>query len=109
MFIKGNNHTGFKIQVQSFGLHSFIDMNIKDGQRASTSTDYLRPVLHRSNLHINSRVLVEKVLIEGNKAIGVQYQKKGHHNNQVPYLISLNNRSKRIFSQKQSVIHSTWA
>ena len=75
-----------------------MDMNIKDGQRASTSTDYLRPVLHRSNLHINSRVLVEKVLTEGNKAIGVQYQRKGQHHKQVIYLISLSHPLKAIGS-----------
>ena len=58
-------------------------MTIRDGQRASTSTDYLRPALQRSNLHIYSRVLVEKILIEGNKAVGVQFQRKGQQHNQV--------------------------
>ena len=58
-------------------------MTIKDGQRASTSTDYLKPVLQRSNLHINSRVLVEKILIEGNKAVAVQFQRKGQQHYQV--------------------------
>jgi choline dehydrogenase len=43
------------------------------GRRASTSRAYLHPVLSRSNLTLLSHTLVTRVLIEGQRAVGVEY------------------------------------
>jgi choline dehydrogenase len=43
------------------------------GRRASASRAYLHPVLHRPNLEVVSQALVTRVLIEGHRAVGVEY------------------------------------
>ena len=43
------------------------------GRRASTSRAYLRTALHRPNLRVLSNALTTRVLIEGNRAVGVEY------------------------------------
>jgi choline dehydrogenase len=43
------------------------------GRRASASRAYLRPVMNRTNLRVISQALVTRVLIEGRRAVGVEY------------------------------------
>jgi choline dehydrogenase len=43
------------------------------GRRASTSRAYLRPVLGRKNLSVVSQALVTRLLLEGTRAVGVEY------------------------------------
>ena len=54
-----------------------MDMTIYKGRRWATSDGYLRPVLKRQNLHTTIKTLVEKVLFDGRKAVGVQYRAAG--------------------------------
>ena len=54
-----------------------MDMTIYKGRRWAASDGYLRPVLKRQNLHTTTRTLVENVLFEGKKAVGVQYRNGG--------------------------------
>ncbi|MFC5527025.1 GMC family oxidoreductase [Rhodanobacter ginsengisoli] len=51
-----------------FGLYQVTQ---RDGSRCSTATGFLKPVRGRSNLHVRTRVLVERVLIEHGRAVGV--------------------------------------
>jgi len=44
------------------------------GRRRSTATAYLRPVEKRPNLKVETNALVTKVLFEGTRAVGVEYQ-----------------------------------
>ena len=54
-----------------------FDMTVHRGVRWSAANAYLRPALRRKNLRLRSRCLVEKVLFEGKKAVGVAYACKG--------------------------------
>ncbi len=54
-----------------------FDMTVHRGVRWSAANAYLRPALRRKNLRLRSRCLVEKVLFEGKKAVGVAYTCKG--------------------------------
>ena len=54
-----------------------MDMTIYKGRRWATSDGYLRPVLKRQNLHTTIKTLVEKVLFDGKKAVGIQYRAAG--------------------------------
>ena len=45
---------------------------IRNGRRSSASTAYLKPALRRSNLTLMTRVLAGKVLIEGQRAVGIE-------------------------------------
>jgi choline dehydrogenase len=47
------------------------------GRRHSTSRAYLQPVLKRPNLEVRTLSQVQRVLIEGGRAVGVEYLRKG--------------------------------
>jgi choline dehydrogenase-like flavoprotein len=59
---------------EGFGLYQVTQ---RDGARCSSATAFLRPVRERSNLHVWTDVLVERVLIEGGCARGVQLHRRG--------------------------------
>jgi choline dehydrogenase-like flavoprotein len=52
-----------------FGLYQVTQ---RDGARCSAAVAYLLPIKDRSNLHVRTGALVDRVLIEGGRAIGVQ-------------------------------------
>ncbi len=51
-----------------------MHMTVKDGVRWSTANAYLKPVAGRKNLKVVTRALSRRVLLEGKKAVGVEYQ-----------------------------------
>jgi len=51
--------------------------NIRDGKRQSTTVAYLDPVRHRPNLTILDEAQVHALLLSGNKAEGVRYEREG--------------------------------
>ena len=51
-----------------------MPMNNPDGVRMSTSLTYLNPVRHRLNLTVRGDVLVRKIVIEGQRAVGVEVE-----------------------------------
>ena len=55
----------------------YFHVNQKRGMRMSTARAFLKPVLNRPNLRLETGVLVEKVLFEGRRAVGVQYRQDG--------------------------------
>ena len=58
---------------QQEGFGSF-DFSIWKGKRSSASRSYLRPAESRANLHISSNVLATRILFEGKRAVGVEYE-----------------------------------
>lgn len=54
-----------------------LDSTIADGRRASTAYCYLRPAERRKNLTVITNALASRVLIEGGRAVGVEYVRKG--------------------------------
>jgi choline dehydrogenase len=51
-------------------------LTIRNGRRWSAAAAYLRPILSRPNLTIESHAHVTRVLIENNRAVGVEYLQK---------------------------------
>ncbi len=49
----------------------------RKGRRASTSRAYLYPVMHRPNLKVLTQALTRKVIIEGGRAVGIEYVRDG--------------------------------
>lgn len=47
------------------------------GQRCSTERAYLRPARNRTNLEIITEAEVERILIEGGRAVGVEFRRGG--------------------------------
>ncbi len=61
-------------QQEGFGP---MHMTVKDGVRSSTSREYLRPAMSRSNLDVMTKTMTTRVLLEGKKAIGIEIEKTG--------------------------------
>lgn len=59
-------------QQAGFGLYQVTQ---RDGARCSTATGYLKPVRQRPNLTVRTGVLVERVLLEHGRAVGVQLRR----------------------------------
>jgi choline dehydrogenase len=55
----------------------YFHVNQKRGFRWSSARGFLKPVLHRANMRLETGVLVEKVLFEGKRAVGVRYRQHG--------------------------------
>ena len=55
----------------------YFHVNQKRGFRWSAARAFLKPVLGRANLRLETGVLVEKVLFDGKRAIGVQFRQNG--------------------------------
>lgn len=52
-------------------------VNVMNGRRQTAASRFLKPALGRPNLRVATRSLAEKVLIDGTRAVGVQYRCKG--------------------------------
>ncbi len=52
-------------------------MTVHKGRRWSTANAYLRPALKRGNLRLFTRMLADKILFDGRRAIGVKTYHKG--------------------------------
>ncbi|MFC4591340.1 choline dehydrogenase [Sphaerisporangium corydalis] len=61
--------------VNGFRQEGFaaFDRNIRRGRRLSAARAYLHPVKGRPNLEIRTRAFVTKILFEGRRAVGVEY------------------------------------
>ncbi len=51
-----------------------FDRNIRNGRRLSAARAYLHPVMRRPNLDVITRAFVERVIFDGKRAVGVDYQ-----------------------------------
>jgi choline dehydrogenase len=54
-----------------------IHVNQKDGRRWSAADGFLKPVIHRANLRVQTGALVDRVLFEGTRAAGVRWRDDG--------------------------------
>ena len=52
----------------------YFHVNQKRGFRWSAARGFLKPVLHRPNLRLETNLLVEKILFEGTRAVGVRFR-----------------------------------
>ncbi len=61
-------------QQEGFGFHDFT---IRRGKRQSAATAFLKPARRRPNLTVVTRAQATRVLFEGKRAIGVEYERFG--------------------------------
>lgn len=81
-FFKATQQAGYPLtsdvngeRQEGFGV---FDRNIKRGRRNSAARAYLHPVkADRPNLEIVCRAFTTRVLFEGKRAVGVEYEKDG--------------------------------
>ena len=67
-YMKTDDYNGR--QQEGFGP---MHMTVKNGVRWSTANAYLKPALRRSNLRVITAALTQRLLLEGKKAVGVEY------------------------------------
>ncbi|MGN1290703.1 MAG: GMC family oxidoreductase [Bradyrhizobium sp.] len=56
---------------------SYFHVNQKRGRRWSSARGFLKPVLNRSNLRLETEVLVDRLIIESGRAAGVLFRQGG--------------------------------
>lgn len=54
-----------------------MDMTVRDGVRASTANAYLKPALKRPNLDLEMHALSRRIIMDGKRAVGVEYEQQG--------------------------------
>jgi len=55
----------------------YFHVNQKRGRRWSAARGFLKPVLHRRNLRLETGCLVERLELAGNRAVGVHWRQNG--------------------------------
>jgi choline dehydrogenase len=58
-------------------IAGYYQKNILDGKRHSAAEAYLEPVLARPNLEVRSRAQATKLIVEGQRVVGVEYLRDG--------------------------------
>lgn len=61
-------------RAEGVGLFQF---NIRQGQRSSVAHNAIEPALARKNFQLQSRCAVQRILLQGERAIGVEYRDHG--------------------------------
>ncbi len=80
-FIEAGRQAGYPVtedyngrQQEGFGP---MEMTVHNGVRWSAANAYLKPALRRGNVRLVTRALAHRVLLEGRRAVGVEYQAGG--------------------------------
>lgn len=80
-FIKAGEEAGYGVTDDYNGYRQEgmckMDMTVKGGVRCSTANAYLKPVMDRSNLTVVTEALTKRVILEGKKAVGIEYERNG--------------------------------
>ncbi len=79
-FLKAAQEAGYPLTddvngYQQEGFSAF-DRNIYRGKRLSAARAYYHPIKNRPNLTVSCRSFTEKILVEGNRAVGVAFVKR---------------------------------
>jgi choline dehydrogenase len=80
-FIEAGRQAGYPVtedynghQQEGFGA---MEMTVHDGIRWSAANAYLRPAMKRGNVRLITRALAHRVILEGRRAVGVEYESGG--------------------------------
>jgi choline dehydrogenase len=52
-------------------------ISTRNGRRMSAARAFLRPAMKRPNVHVEMKALATRILFEGERAVGVEYERKG--------------------------------
>jgi choline dehydrogenase len=55
----------------------WYQLNIRDGKRCSAAVAYLHPAMGRANLRVETRALASRVVLDGRRAVGVEFVQGG--------------------------------
>ncbi len=82
-YLKAGESAGYGItqdynaeQNEGFAL---IQQTIRDGRRCSAAVAYLRPAMQRSNVSVEVKAMVNRLIWEENRIVGVEYSQGGNN------------------------------
>ncbi len=80
-FIEAGRQAGYPVfeDYNGFRQEGFgpMQMTVKNGQRWSTASAYLKPALKRANVAVLTHALALRIVIEQGRAIGVEIERGG--------------------------------
>jgi choline dehydrogenase len=80
-FFEAIQQAGYELtdDVNGYRQEGFapFDRNVHRGRRLSAAGAFLHPVMRRPNLDVLTRAFVNRVVFEGNRAVGVEYMHRG--------------------------------
>jgi choline dehydrogenase len=80
-FIEAGRQAGYPVTIDYNGSRQEgfgpMEMTVWQGRRWSTANAYLRPALRRGNVRLRTRAFARRVILEGKRAIGVEYERFG--------------------------------
>ncbi len=83
-FLTAAIHAGYRSDARfdfnapnPVGVAGYYQKNILDGRRHSAAAAFLVPAMSRPNLEVRSRAIVTRLVVEGTRVVGVDYQLDG--------------------------------
>jgi choline dehydrogenase len=80
-FVEAAGSLGFEASADLNGAQSegvgIFQINTRNGRRASTANEYLRPALRQGGVRLATNAQASRVLFQGRKAVGIEYRKGG--------------------------------
>ncbi|WP_044043664.1 GMC family oxidoreductase [Caballeronia insecticola] len=80
-FLQGAQQAGYALTDDINGPRyegaTIYDINARNGERSSSSFEYLHPALSRKNLRVERDVTVHRVIFDGKRATGVMATRRG--------------------------------
>jgi choline dehydrogenase len=80
-FIAGAQEAGYPLNRDFNGAEQEgvgpLQLTVKGRRRSSAAVAYLNPVKSRPNLRVEIRALTHRVLLEGKRAVGIEYSQNG--------------------------------
>ena len=81
VFVEAGRQAGFAVNKDFNGADQegvgMYQVTHKNGERHSAAKGYLTPNLSRPNLHVETGAHTTRILMEGKRAVGVEYQQGG--------------------------------
>jgi choline dehydrogenase len=80
-FLKAGEQAGLALNQDFNGRTQegvgIYQINTKNGRRMSAARAFLRPAMKRANVRVETNALATKILFEGTRAVGIEYQRGG--------------------------------
>jgi choline dehydrogenase len=80
-FVAGAKEAGYRFNADFNGAEQEgvgpLQLTVRNRRRCSAAAGYLKPVMNRSNLTVETHALAHRVLTEGKRAVGVEFSQDG--------------------------------
>lgn len=80
-FFKATVEAGYPLTNDVNGIKqegfALFDRNIHKGKRVSSARAYYHPIKYRKNLELITHAIAAKIIFEGTKATGIEFEKRG--------------------------------